>query len=122
VEAGVPKAKSLEPFLPLRPKTFHILLALASEPANGYQIANDVHDQTDGVVRVGPGTLYETLHRLLEQDLIEETMPRGQTTDRRGQRFYRLTPLGRRTLRADAQRLSSSLRLARALGVAGADR
>ena len=118
----MPKARSFEPFLPLRPKTFHILLALAAEPANGYQIANAVHDQTDGVVQVGPGTLYETLHRLLEQDLIEGTVPRGQKPDGRGQRFYRLTPLGRSALRADARRLSSSLRLARALGVAGADR
>jgi DNA-binding PadR family transcriptional regulator len=102
--------------LPLSPVVLHILVALADGARHGYAIAQEVERQTDGSVRLGPGTLYGSLQRLLEGALIAEAMPPagadGAHADRR--RYYAMTPLGRRVLRADTERLAGAIRLARA--------
>lgn len=106
--------------LPLSPRTFHILLALAERPQNGYRIMLLVEENSSGKVRVGPGTLYESLHRMREEGLIDEvTVSKRRKTDGRGQRFYRLSRFGRRVLEADALRIADDLRVAQAANVIG---
>ena len=93
---------------PLTPAVFHIALALAGGAKHGYGIMQDVERQTNGALKLGPGTLYGTLKRMLAGDLVEEA---GEG-DRR--RYYRLTTLGRQTARAEAGRLESLVREAHA--------
>lgn len=101
--------------LPLSPRVFHILLAIASEPRNGYQIATTVLENSDGKVRLSTGTLYEALHRMTRQGLLQPA-PKGSHTksDGRNQRFYIPTDLGLAALRAEAERLSRDAALAQA--------
>ncbi len=106
--------------LPLTPGVFHILLALADQDRHGYAIILDVAERTDGAVRLGTGTLYTAIARLLEQHLIEESDERpaqGEDDDRR--RYYRLTPFGREVANAEARRLAALVRMARARGITG---
>ena len=95
-----------EDYLPLKPHWFHILLSLADQDQHGYGIMQEVLDRTDGKVRLWPATLYGTLKRLIEADLIEEsdTRPEPSLDDER-RRYYRLTRLGRRVLSAECRRL-----------------
>jgi DNA-binding PadR family transcriptional regulator len=93
---------------PLTPTVFHIALALADGPKHGYAIMQDVERQTGGSLRLGPGTLYGTLKRMLADDLLEEA---GEE-DRR--RYYRLTAAGRQAARAEAERLASLVKEAQA--------
>ena len=105
--------------LPLPEATFHILMALAEEDRHGYGIIQDVLARTDGALRLSPGTLYRTIQRLLEQGLIVETDERpapDQDDERR--RYYRITEFGLATARAETQRITNLLRLARASGLA----
>jgi DNA-binding PadR family transcriptional regulator len=106
--------------LPLTPKVFHILLALASEPMNGYRLGQQVEESTDGTIRMSPGTLYENLHRLAMRGFIEELedVP-SERTDGRGQRFYTLTGQGLEVLKAEAERLARDLSAARSIPALG---
>jgi len=100
---------------PLPSAAFQILLALADEELHGYAIMRQVEAQTDGRVRLGPGTLYSSIQALLEEGLIEEVgrEPRADAGhDRR--RSYRLTASGRKLARSEAERLAGLLRVARA--------
>jgi DNA-binding PadR family transcriptional regulator len=100
--------------LPLAPATFHILLALVGGERHGYSIKKDVTARTEGAVRLGPGTLYGALKRLLEGGLVEETSERADAElgdDRR--RYYRLTKFGLRVARLEARRLEAMVRAAR---------
>ena len=108
------KQPSPESFLPVPPATFHILLALADGDLHGYAIMQDVAQRSDGAVRLGPGTLYGALKRLLESRLVEESGERAdrERNDER-RRYYRLTPLGVAVARAEARRLDAILRAAR---------
>ncbi len=104
--------------LPLPEATFHILLALADADRHGYAITQDIAARTGGKVKVGPGTLYRTIQRMLEQGLIQETRdrpPPEQDDDRR--RYYRITPFGRSVVQADLARLTQLVELARARGL-----
>jgi DNA-binding PadR family transcriptional regulator len=102
--------------LPLTPKAFHILTALASEPLNGYRLGLQVEQSSDGAIRMSPGTLYENVHRLAERGLIREVKGGlGVSKDGRGQRFYDLTDKGLEVLRAEVTRLARDLRLARSI-------
>jgi DNA-binding PadR family transcriptional regulator len=108
-----------ESLLPLPPAAFHILLALAEEDRHGYAIMEHVAERTRGAVRLSAGTLYRTIQRLLEQGLIVETRERpAPEDDDERRRYYRLTPFGAATGRAEARRLSGLVRLARASGFA----
>jgi DNA-binding PadR family transcriptional regulator len=100
---------------PLPSAAFQILLALAGEDLHGYGIMRHVAEQTDGRMRLGPGTLYSSIQTLLEARLIEELEPREDAalgSERR--RYYRLTAAGRKLARSEADRLADLLRVARA--------
>ena len=102
----------IEQFLPLNPSTLHILLALAREDRHGYGIMQEVARQSIGHYKLGPGTLYDNLQKLLDQGLVIETIHQDEKESRR--RYYRLTTLGRKVLAADLQRLEAAVREARA--------
>ena len=95
-----------ESFLPLKTNYFHILVSLSDQEQHGYGIMQEVLERTDGKVRLWPATLYGTLKRLIEEELIEESedRPSPELDDAR-RRYYRLTTLGRRVLAAETQRL-----------------
>jgi DNA-binding PadR family transcriptional regulator len=93
-------------FLPLKTNWFHIMLSLSGQEQHGYGIMNEVLARTNGKVRLWPATLYGTLKRLIEEELIEESdeRPAAELDDAR-RRYYRLTKLGRRVLDAESARL-----------------
>src|SRR5271166_3201187 len=100
---------------PLPAAAFQILLSLAGEDLHGYGIMRQVAEQTSGRMRLGPGTLYSSIQSLLEEKFIEEVDAREDAKlghERR--RYYRLTSLGRKLARAEADRLAGWLRVARA--------
>lgn len=104
-----------ETFLPLTPAMFHILLALADSERHGYSIMQEVESRTDGKVRLGPGTLYGSVKRMLSDKLITESDERPDPElddDRR--RYYRLTDLGHAVVVAEAERLAQLVKIARA--------
>ena len=104
-----------EEFLPLTPAMFHILLALADKERHGYHIMREVDERTGGNVKLGPGTLYGSIKRMMADGLIEELeeRPDPELDDER-RRYYRLTDFGFRVASAEAQRLEQMVRSARA--------
>ncbi len=115
------KIISPEEMLPLSPAVLQILLALADEERHGYSIMQHVKEATDGQIKMGPGTLYGTVKRMLAAKLIEESdeRPDPKLDDER-RRYYRLTPFGRRVLSAEVSRYSKMVKAARAIGIATA--
>jgi DNA-binding PadR family transcriptional regulator len=93
-------------FIPLKTNWFHIMLTLAGGEQHGYGIMQEVLNRTTGKVRLWPATLYGSIKRLIEADLIEESdeRPAPEQDDAR-RRYYRLTALGRRVLDAECERL-----------------
>jgi DNA-binding PadR family transcriptional regulator len=109
-----PDDRPPESFLPLPAATFQILLALVGEERHGYAIMKEVADRSDDTVRLGPGTLYGTLKRLLEAGLVEEGGERADPgVDDERRRYYRITKLGLAVARAEAKRLERMVRAAR---------
>jgi DNA-binding PadR family transcriptional regulator len=105
--------------VPLPPATFHILIALAEDDRHGYAIIHEVAARTRGEVRLGAGTLYRSIQRMLEQGLIVEVRERpAPEQDDERRRYYRITTFGRDVARAEARRLAQLVRLARASGLA----
>ena len=104
-----------EELLPLTPAVFHILLALADGERHGYGVIKGVDARTEGRVRLGPGTLYGSIKRMLAEGMIEESgeRPDPELDDER-RRYYRLTKFGRRVAVAEAERLSRLVSSARA--------
>jgi len=100
-----------EELLPLTPAVFYILLVLADGERHGYSIMKEVETHSKGQVKMGPGTLYGSVKRMLANQLIEETEARADEDDER-RRYYRLTDFGRRVATAEARRLSSLVTLA----------
>ena len=100
-----------ESFLPLKPHWFHILLSLADQEQHGYGIMQEVLDRTEGKIHLWPPTLYGTLKRLIDEELIEpsEERPAPELDDAR-RRYYRLTKLGRGVLEAETERLENLVR------------
>jgi DNA-binding PadR family transcriptional regulator len=104
-----------EDFLPLKPNWFHVMLSLAKGEQHGYGIMQDVLDRTGGKTRLWPATLYGTLKRLMDEDLIEESGARPTPgLDDARRRYYRLTGLGRRVLAAESARLEDLVRMVHA--------
>lgn len=97
----------------------HILIAVADRERHGYAIMQDVAARTDGHVRLGPATLYGSIKRMLHDGLIDELDDRPDPDhDDVRRRYYRITPLGRRTAIEETARLTKLLRHARAIGLA----
>jgi len=114
--ASVPDPDTL---LPLTPVVLHILLALADERhgKHGYAVAREVEELTEGRIRMGPGTLYGSIQRMLDAALIEEAARarrgRAQGDEDERRRYYRITTLGRRVLELELTRLTEVLAVAR---------
>ena len=114
-----------EELLPLTPVALNILLALADEERHGYGIGVEVRERTGGKMRLGPGTLYGSLKRMVDGGLIEESEGRaeeetndvGRGYDAERRRYYRLTGFGGRVLAAELTRLDGVVRTAQAKGV-----
>jgi DNA-binding PadR family transcriptional regulator len=100
--------------LPLTPAVLNILLALANEERHGYGIMREVEARPGGGTRLGPGTLYGSIKRMLADGLIEESdeRPDPELDDSR-RRYYRITDFGRRVAGAEAERLQSLVDTAR---------
>ena len=101
-------------FLPLKPHWFHIMVSLAAGEQHGYGIMQEVLNRTTGKVRLWPATLYGSIKRLIEAELIEpsDERPAPEFDDAR-RRYYRLTPLGKRVLEAECDRLQELVRTIR---------
>ena len=109
----------IDALLPLPTATFHILVALADDDRHGYAIIQDVEARTNGELRLSAGTLYRSIQRMLEQGLIVETSERpAPEDDDERRRYYRITPFGTAVAKAEAQRLTNLVRMARAVGFA----
>jgi len=106
-----------ETLLPLPPAVFHILMAVADEDRHGYAIIQEVLARTSGEVRLSPGTLYRSIQRMLDDDLIVETheRPAPEMDDER-RRYYAITRFGKAVAEAEASRLTELVKLARASG------
>lgn len=97
---------------PMRRPTFFILTALAEAPRHGYGIIGRVGELSDGAVKLGPGTMYGALDRLVEQGLV--VLDREEVEAGRLRRYYRLTPGGRTELAAEVRRLEQDSRVGHA--------
>jgi DNA-binding PadR family transcriptional regulator len=107
----------IDVLLPLPSATFHILLALSGEERHGYAIIQDVAARTDGELRLSAGTLYRSIARMVEQELISEVAKRRTAADDERRRYYRITAFGTAVARAEMRRLTQLVRLARARGL-----
>ena len=112
-----PPPDPIRDLLPLPPVTFHILLAVSGEDRHGYGIIQDVEARTGGALRLGAGTLYRSIARMVEQGLLAETSERRAPDDDPRRRYYRITPFGQAVARAEMGRLTDLVRLARASGL-----
>ena len=104
--------EDLSPFLPLSPATLHILLSLAGEDRHGYGIMQEVARQSEGQYKLGPGTLYDNLQKMMHHGMVENA-PNPPANDDPRRRYYRLTPFGRRLLSTEVARLDRVVREAR---------
>ncbi len=96
-------------FLPLSPATLHILLALTAGDMHGYAIMQDVLRQSEGRYKLGPGTLYDNLQKLVRSGMVKELGTKAGDEDSR-RRYYRLTSLGNGVLAAEISRLEGVVR------------
>jgi DNA-binding PadR family transcriptional regulator len=103
-----------EKLLPLTPAVFHVLLALVGGEQHGYAIMQEVAETTEGQIKMGPGTLYGTIKRLLAARLIEESDERPDPAlDDERRRYYRLTGVGEQVVQAEARRYAGIVEMAR---------
>src|ERR1700740_1963097 len=101
--------ENISSLLPLSPATLHILLSLAGEELHGYGIMQEVQRQSGGKYKLGPGTLYDNLQKMIERGLVEELGKRPGDDDPR-RRYYRLSSLGRGVLSTEIARLDDVVR------------
>jgi DNA-binding PadR family transcriptional regulator len=99
-------------FLPLSPATFYILLALSDEDRHGYGIMQEVTRQSEGRYKLGPGTFYDNLEKLIDYGVVKE-VPRKSANDDPRRRYYRMTGFGRNLFLAEVSRLDSVVREAK---------
>ena len=102
-----------EKLLPLSNAEFHILLSIADEERHGYAIMQEVRESTQGLIRLGPGTLYRSIQELLQKGLIVESGRYPAANEDQRRRYYRISSFGRRVLSAEARRLSEAVALAK---------
>ena len=104
-------ARTAKQAQPLPPAVFHLLLALRDGEQHGYALMHRVEELTDGAVRMGPGTLYGAIKRMLADGLIEETAERPDPAiDDQRRRYYRITAAGERACAVEVQRMETLLR------------
>ena len=103
----------LKDFLPLSSATFYILLALSDEDRHGYGIMQEVAQQSEGKYKLGPGTFYDNLEKLIDHGIVKEVPRKSANADPR-RRYYRMTPFGRSLFLAEISRLDSVVREAKA--------
>jgi DNA-binding PadR family transcriptional regulator len=114
------QSRKAEDMLPLSPAVLHILLALADGDRHGYGIMQEVTRRVEGQVKMGPGTLYGSIKRMLADGLIEEAGERPDPAlDDERRRYYRLTNFGLRVMQAEVLRLQQLVRLAQSKQVIG---
>jgi DNA-binding PadR family transcriptional regulator len=97
---------------PLSSATLHILLALAGEDLHGYGIIQEVARHSEGHYKLGPGTLYDNLKKLIDAGLVVDA-PRSGADENDERRFYSLTVDGSRALSSEVNRLERVVREAR---------
>ena len=117
-----PDPNDIDSYLPLPASAMHIIVALAAGERHGYAIMRDIDELSAGSVTMGPGTLYGSLKRMIDQGLVEETDERPDPVlDDERRRYYRLTALGQRVGAAEQARLTGLLDAARLreLGLGG---
>jgi DNA-binding PadR family transcriptional regulator len=103
-----------ERFAPLRPVELEVLLCLADEERHGYAIMQETAERTGGALRLDPGTLYRALERMRKSGLVAESARRPDpAADDERRRYYRITALGRKVVRAEMRRLEELVRAAR---------
>ena len=100
-------------YLPLPQAQFHVLVTLTEGERHGYAIMQAVESSSDGIVRMGPATLYGTLKKLVDNGLAEESASRPVADDDERRRYYRITGLGQQVCAAEADRLASLVRITR---------
>jgi DNA-binding PadR family transcriptional regulator len=105
-------AERFDSSLPLSSAALRILVALAGDDLHGYGIMQEIARQSEGIYKVGPGTLYDNLEKLIQSGWVQEMGPRRGDDDPR-RRYYRLTDAGRDVLRAETGRLAQVVREAR---------
>lgn len=109
-----PPTRDPEAYLPLSAPVFNILLAIGSSRLHPYGIMQAIDERTGGKAVILPGTLYTSIARMLDQELIEDAPDRPDPEDDDARRrYYRLTELGRRVAAAEVERLSVLIRVAR---------
>lgn len=102
----------------MNPADFHILLALTEDEAHGYALIGAIEELSDGAVRMGPGTLYGAIKRLLAEGMIEESDERPDPSlDDRRRRYYRISPTGHTAVSAESARLAQLVRVASSRGL-----
>lgn len=101
-------------FQPLTPSVFYILLSLSIREKHGYEIMKEVESTSQGKIKLGPGTLYGTIKRMLEEKLIAETEKKnGDPSEKERRRYYKLTPQGEKTLSTELKRFADALEVAK---------
>jgi DNA-binding PadR family transcriptional regulator len=104
--------KLTEPVEPLSQPALHVLLALGTDAKHGYAIMQDIAAESDGRIRLLPGTLYSTIKKLLGEGLLEEVdAPRNADSDDARRRYYRVTKKGRAAAEAETRRMALLVRL-----------
>jgi len=105
----------IQTFLPLQPRDYLLLFALSAGRRHGYGLIKDVEQDTAGAVTIDPANLYRSIKRLTKDGLVADAdAPDGETAGHERRRYYRITPLGKRVVKAEAARLADLATLARA--------
>lgn len=105
--------ETVQDHLPLPLPVFHMLLALSAGERHGYALKREILRRTDGKLNLGAGALYGSVSRMLERGYVEESEERPDPhLDDQRRRYYRITPLGRQVVQAEAERLRQLVRLA----------
>lgn len=96
---------------PLTPAVFYILLSLKSSPSHGYAIMKKILEDSEGKIKIGPGTLYVTIDKLLKLGLIQEykKIIKPQNNKEALRKYYCLTGLGEKALSAELARFARAL-------------
>lgn len=118
----MPRTSTAGPAVPLTSAALHIMLALAEGDRHGYAIAREIEAVSNGTVRMGPGTLYGTLQRLVAAGFVEPSPTHHKNGDDHRRRYYRLTVRGRSTLKGELERLAGVLAVARRRRLLGSPR